>query len=66
MNMEIVPIIATLSIFIGAPAIVFGAILGMKWIKYRERALEVRRYELDVELQKLRVLENEQNRELLD
>lgn len=48
MPVDVVSIVGIVCTLVGAPLIVFGAILGMKWIKFKHRELEVRMEEAAV------------------
>lgn len=52
----IVPVVAVISLFLGLPGILVGAALGKRFFKIKERELELRQQELDVERERITVL----------
>jgi hypothetical protein len=52
----VVPVVGTLSLFVGLPLIIAGAIIARRYLKIRERELDIRLQELEVERERVTVL----------
>lgn len=66
MNVDIEAVVAIVSTMIVLPSLIVGAILGSKWIKYRQAELDLRREELELQKKKLEFLTAEAHRETLE
>ena len=63
---DLIPIVAILSSLIGLPAIIVAAVIGSKYVKYKNEELKLRREELEIHRQRLQLENLHRESELLD
>ena len=63
---DLIPIVGILASLIGLPAIIVAAVLGSKFIKYKNEELKIRREELEIHRQRLQLESLQRENDLLD
>lgn len=63
---DLIPIVGILASLIGLPAIIVAAVVGSKYVKYKNEELRLRREELELHRQRLQMENLRRENELLD